>query len=199
MNILSLDTSTDVLSIALKTENSYEERLINGNFSHSENLLGEIISLLKRAGLELKDLDLAYAPPYSSAKDPVNMAGFMAENIEKGLVKQWYAEQAEQLPRDGSVTLLDVRTREEFSCGHIDGFVNIPVDELRERMGEIAPEKTVYLICQSGLRSYIAARILGGKGFDCYNFAGGYRYYAAVKNDARIVRSAMPCGLEEDR
>ena len=148
---------------------------------------------------ELKDLDLAYAPPYSSAKDPVNMAGFMAENIEKGLVKQWYAEQAEQLPRDGSVTLLDVRTREEFSCGHIDGFVNIPVDELRERMGEIDPEKTVYLICQSGLRSYIAARILGGKGFDCYNFAGGYRYYAAVKNDARIVRSAMPCGLEEDR
>ena len=85
--------------------------------------------------LELKDLDLAYAPPYSSAKDPVNMAGFMVENIANGVLKQWHLEDADRLPRDGSVTLLDTRTVEEFAHGHIDGFFNIPVDELRERLG----------------------------------------------------------------
>ena len=89
------------------------------------------------SALQLKDLDLAYAPPYSSAKDPVNMAGFMIENIAKGILKQWYLEDTDKLPRDGSVTLLDTRTAEEFTHGHIDGFLNIPVDELRERLDEL--------------------------------------------------------------
>ena len=101
---------------------------------------------------DLKDLDLAYAPPYSSAKDPVNMAGFMIDNISKGL-KQWHLEDAAKLPRDGSVTLLDTRTVGEYSRGHIDGFKNIPVDALRERIGEIEAGKPVYVICQSGRRS----------------------------------------------
>ena len=87
---------------------------------------------------ELKDLDLAYAPPYASAKDPVNMAGFMIDNISRGL-KQWYLSDAAELPRDGSVTLLDTRTAGEYRRGHIDGFRNIPVDELRERIGELEP------------------------------------------------------------
>jgi rhodanese-related sulfurtransferase len=146
---------------------------------------------------ELKDLDLAYAPPYSSAKDPVNMAGFMIENIAKGILKQWYLEDTDKLPRDGSVTLLDTRTAEEFTHGHIDGFLNIPVDELRERLDELDKHKPVYVICQSGLRSYIACRILAGNGFDCYNFSGGFRFYDAVFNDRCLIESATACGMDK--
>ena len=123
----------------------------------------------------LKELDLAYAPPYSSAKDPVNMAGFMIDNIARGILRQWFLEDLDRLPRDGSVTLLDVRTAGEYGGGHIDGFRNIPVDELRERLDEVEPGKPVYVICQSGLRSYIACRILAGYGYETYNFAGGFR------------------------
>ena len=145
---------------------------------------------------ELKDLDLAYAPPYASAKDPVNMAGFMIDNISKGL-KQWHLEDAARLPRDGSVTLLDTRTVGEFRRGHIDGFRNIPVDELRERIGELETGKPVYVICQSGLRSYIATRILMGYGFEAYNFAGGFRFYDAVMHDRTLVEQTTPCGMDQ--
>lgn len=140
----------------------------------------DVLATALHAGLEadrLKDLELAYAPPYSSAKDPVNMAGFMIDNIKKGILKQWHAEDLPGLPRDGSAVLLDVRTTVEYKRGHIDGFQNIPVDELRERIGEIEQGKPVYVICQSGLRSYIAVRILAGLGYDAYNFSGGFRYY----------------------
>ena len=92
---------------------------------------------------ELKELDLAYAPPYSSAKDPVNMAGFMIDNIAKGNLKQFHPRDVAEVPRDGSITLLDVRTPEEYENGHIDGFANIPVDALRERLGEIPDKKPV--------------------------------------------------------
>lgn len=158
----------------------------------------DVLATAIHAGMnatELKDLDLAYAPPYSSAKDPVNMAGFMIDNISKGL-KQWHLEDAPALPRDGSVTLLDTRTVGEFRRGHIEGFQNIPVDELRERISEITPGKPVYVICQSGLRSYIATRILEGYGFEAYNFAGGFRFYDAVTNERALVKNATPCGME---
>ena len=158
----------------------------------------DVLATAIHAGLkatELKDLDLAYAPPYSSAKDPVNMAGFMIDNISKGL-KQWHLSDAGKLPRDGSVTLLDTRTAGEYSRGHIEGFRNIPVDELRERIAELEPNKPVYLICQSGLRSYIATRILEGYGFEAYNFAGGFRFYDAVMNDRSLVEKAMSCGMD---
>ena len=146
---------------------------------------------------ELKDLDLAYAPPYSSAKDPVNMAGFMISNIEDGTLKQFHLEELNTLPRDGSVTLLDTRTPYEFSQGSIDGFLNIPVDELRERIHEIPSKKPVYVICQSGLRSYIACRILASNGFEAYNFSGGYRFYSAVMKDQLLREAAYPCGMEK--
>ena len=158
----------------------------------------DVLATAIHAGMnatELKNLDLAYAPPYSSAKDPVNMAGFMIDNIAKGL-KQWHLEEASALPRDGSVTLLDTRTVGEFQRGHIEGFQNIPVDELRERIHEIPPGKPVYVICQSGLRSYIATRILEGYGFEAYNFAGGFRFYDAVTNERALVKNATPCGME---
>ena len=145
---------------------------------------------------DLKELDLAYAPPYSSAKDPVNMAGFMVDNISKGL-KQWHLSDLEQLLQHKDVTLLDTRTPKEFSQGHIEGFTNIPVDELRERIGEIPVGKPVYLICQSGLRSYIATRILEGLGFEAYNFAGGFRFYEAVIQDKVLSETAFPCGMDK--
>lgn len=151
---------------------------------------------------DLKDLDLAYAPPYSSAKDPVNMAGFMIENIEEGIVRQWYLDQLdalqiEMLKPDPAVTLLDARTPGEFARGSIPGFVNIPLDDLRDRINELDAEKPVYVICQSGLRSYVACRILAGNGFDAYNFAGGYRYYETVVHDRALIEAAHPCGADQ--
>ena len=160
----------------------------------------DVLATAIHAGMkatQLKDLDHAYAPPYSSAKDPVNMAGFMIDNISKGL-KQWHLEDAAKLPRDGSVTLLDTRTVGEYRRGHIDGFENIPVDELRERIGELEFGKPVYVICQSGLRSYIAVRILEGYGFEAYNFAGGFRFYDAVMNDRALIERATACGMEKE-
>lgn len=160
----------------------------------------DVLATAIRAGLtvlELKDLDLAYAPPYSSAKDPVNMAGFMIENLITGKVKQFHIEDVDALPRDGSVVLLDVRTPGEYGAGCAEGFVNIPVDELRERLDEIPRGKPVYVMCQSALRSYIGCRILTQNGFDCYNFSGGYRFYSTVKNDVKAKAEAFPCGMEK--
>ena len=160
----------------------------------------DVLATAMHAGLSalcLKDLDLAYAPPYSSAKDPVNMAGFMIDNIAEGRLKQFFWDEADSLPRDGSVVLLDCRTPEEYSYGHMEGFINIPVDELRSRIDELPKGKPVYVHCQSGLRSYIACRILEGNGFDCYNLSGGYRLYEAVKSDKAAAKRAMPCGLEK--
>ena len=160
----------------------------------------DVLATAIHAGMkatQLKELDLAYAPPYSSAKDPVNMAGFIIDNIASSTLKQWHLEDADNLPRDGSVTLLDTRTVEEFAHGHIDGFTNIPVDELRERLGELDKSKPVYVICQSGLRSYIACRILAGNGYNCYNFSGGFRFYDAVTHDRCLIQSATACGMDQ--
>ena len=151
----------------------------------------------KMTAVELKDLDLAYAPPYSSAKDPVNMAGFMIDNIANGTLKQWHLADLESLPMNGSVTLLDARTVGEYRRGHIDGFLNIPVDDLRERLNELDRSKPIYVICQSGLRSYIASRILEGNGFAAYNFSGGFRFYDTVINDRALVESSFACGMDK--
>lgn len=160
----------------------------------------DVLATAIHAGMkatELKNLDLAYAPPYSSAKDPVNMAGFMIDNLSEGTLKQWHLEDADSLPRNGSVTLLDVRTPGEYSRGHIEGFRNIPVDELREHLEEIEKNKPVYVICQSGLRSYIATRILEGSGYEAYNFSGGFRFYDAVNNDRCLIKTASACGMDQ--
>ncbi|MCI9445729.1 MAG: FAD-dependent oxidoreductase [Oscillospiraceae bacterium] len=160
----------------------------------------DVLAAVIHAGLtaiQLKDLDLAYAPPYSSAKDPVNMAGFMVENLASGVVKQFHIEDVNALPHDGSVTLLDTRTPQEYEGSHIEGFRNIPVDELRERLDEVEQGKPVYVICQSGLRSYIACRVLAGHGYETYNFAGGFRFYDAVTNDRRLIEQSTACGMDQ--
>lgn len=135
---------------------------------------------------DLANLELCYAPPFGSAKDPVNMLGFVAENIITGKMKQFFWNDVEKLPRDGSVTLLDVRTVTEVRRGKIDGFINIPLDSLRERINEIPKDKPVYLHCHSGLRSYIALCILKGNGYDCFNLAGGWRLYESVINEKTV-------------
>ena len=160
----------------------------------------DVLATAIHAGMKatkLKDLDLAYAPPFSSAKDPVNMAGFMIDNIASGVLKQWHVADEPTLPRDGSVTLLDTRTVGEYNRGHIDGFKNIPVDELRGRLDEIEKGKPVYVICQSGVRSYIASRILEGSGFEAYNFSGGFRFFDAVRNDRALIETAWACGMDK--
>lgn len=146
---------------------------------------------------DLKDLDLAYAPPYSSAKDPVNLAGFMIENIEEGQLKQWYLDDVDRVKSDLTITRLDVRTPEEYAAGHVDGFINIPVDELRDHLEELDRSKPVYVMCHSGLRSYIASCILKGNGFDAYNFTGGYSFYRSVTQEIKLVECTGACGMEQ--
>ncbi len=129
---------------------------------------------------DLTKLELCYAPPYGSAKDPVNMAGYVAENILTDKVKIFHWHDVQSLPRDGGVMLVDTRTPMEYENGHIEGFINIPLDSLRGRIDEIPKDKTVYVTCQVGLRGYIAARILSQNGYDAYNFSGGYRLYQSI-------------------
>ena len=160
----------------------------------------DVIATAIRAGFgadELKDLDLAYAPPYSSAKDPVNMAGFVAENIKNGVVKQFYYEDISSLREREDVILLDTRTPFEYMRGRADGFINIPLDDLRERIGELDKTKKIYVMCQSGLRSYLATRILMQNGFEAYNFAGGFRLYSSIKNEELLSKQCYSCGMEK--
>ncbi len=162
----------------------------------------DVIATAIRAGMkadELKDLDLAYAPPYSSAKDPVNMAGFVAENIKNGIVKQFYYEDIPSLRERKDVILLDTRTPFEYMRGHAEDFINIPLDDLRERLGELDKSKKIYVMCQSGLRSYLATRILMQNGFDAYNFAGGFRLYSSIKNEEMLSKQCYTCGMEKGR
>lgn len=159
----------------------------------------DVFSTAMQAGLkasDLKHLDLAYAPPYSSAKDPINIAGFMIENIVNRKMKQFHWNEIDELIEKENVTLLDTRTIQEYEKGHIDGFINIPVDELRNRYQELDSSHKIYVLCQSGLRSYIACRILMQEGFDCYNFSGGYRFYEVVLKDKIIAKKSYPCGMD---
>lgn len=153
-------------------------------------------SFLKSKVIMLKDLDLAYAPPYSSAKDPVNFLGFIAENIENNLVKQFYYEDLNKLSKDNNIILLDTRTSFEYQRGSAAGFIHIPLDELRSRLDELEKNKKIYVMCQSGLRSYLACRILNQYGFECYNFAGGYRLYSAIYNSEKLVKESYDCGKD---
>jgi CoA-disulfide reductase len=128
---------------------------------------------------DLPDLELAYAPPYSSAKDPVNMAGYAAKNIAEGLVDtvQWH--EINDILANGGY-LIDVREPIERDMGMIEGSVNIPLGELRERLSEIPSNQDIYVYCQVGLRGYLASRILMQAGFKVKNLDGGYKTYSCV-------------------
>ncbi len=139
----------------------------------------DVIATAMRAGLsapELADLELAYAPPFGSAKDPVNMLGYIAENVSSGLVKTAQWSDVEELQSRG-YQLLDVRTPSEFSAGSIPGAINIPVDEIRLRVNEIE-KKPVLVNCQVGQRGHTATLLLQELGFDATNLDGGYLTYS---------------------
>lgn len=141
----------------------------------------DVLATAIKAGMSVQDLtnlELSYAPPFGSAKDPVNMAGYVASNILSGDMKIFHWHDVASLDIS-NITLLDVRTRDEFENGTIKGAINIPVDELRERLAEMNPKKPIYIFCQIGLRGYIAYRILVQNGFNqVYNLSGGYRFYS---------------------
>lgn len=146
---------------------------------------------------DLTELELCYAPPFSSAKDPVNMLGFAAENVLTGKVRQYFWNDVAKLRGREEITLLDVRTSEEYKLGHIEGTVNIPLDLLRENLDKLDKSKPLYVNCHSGLRSYLACRILTQSGFDCYNLAGGYRLYESATRDIAFDSAPKhPCGIK---
>ena len=158
----------------------------------------DVIAAAIRAGLtapELSELELSYAPPYSSAKDPVNVAGYMIEDLAFGKVRQFHYEDIARLD-ESKALLVDARTPGEYSRGHAAGFKNIPLDEIRDRLNEIDVNKPVYVMCQSGLRSYIACRILTQYGYECYNFSGGYRFFEIQESARRQADNSFPCGME---
>ncbi len=156
----------------------------------------DVMAAAIRAGMTaraLTKLELCYAPPYGSAKDPVNFAGYAIENIltKKVSIHHWH--DVERLQGANGVTLLDVSTEAEFQTGHIAGAVNIPLDQLRGRLRELDSSKQIFVNCLSGLRSYIACRILMANGFACSNLSGGYHVYRAVTG--KETPPAAPCYL----
>ena len=158
----------------------------------------DVLATAIRAGMtdaDLAELELSYAPPYSSAKDPVNMAGFVIGNVRDGLVRQVHWDELLSLPKDAGVRL-DVRRDDEYARGHMEGALHIPLDELRSRLGELPKGKPFYVCCQSGLRSYIACRMLTQHGMECYNLSGGYRFFEMVTKDlAYDPTPRHPCGV----
>ncbi|MDP5274943.1 CoA-disulfide reductase [Chengkuizengella axinellae] len=126
---------------------------------------------------DLTELELSYAPPYSSAKDPVNMAGYVAENVLTNKTEVFVIDELEKIRNQTSTILIDVRTEQEFNKGSIEGAIHIPVDELRERKHELDPNKQLWVYCQVGLRGHVASRILKQEGFKVKNLTGGYKSY----------------------
>lgn len=142
----------------------------------------DVIATAIKGGLtvmDLADLELAYAPPFSSAKDPVNMAGYVASNIVEGATEtvQWY--EIDEIVANGGF-LIDVRDPGEVARGAIEGAINIPVNDLRDHLDEIPHDKDLYVSCQVGLRGYLAQRILAGHGIKAKNLDGGYKLYSAA-------------------
>lgn len=140
----------------------------------------DILATAMRAGMtvfDLEKLELAYAPPYSSAKDPVNIAGFTAANVLKKDCQIFHWNEIPALDEEKTM-LIDVRADMEFKLGSIEGAINIPLDEIRDRLDEISKDKEIYIFCQVGLRGYLACRILMQKGYiNVKNLSGGYKTY----------------------
>lgn len=140
----------------------------------------DVIAVAIQAGMtvfDLEEMELAYSPQYGSAKDPINMAGFVAAGLLRGDHPQLDIETVLAEPSDRRPVLLDVRTPREFAAGHIEGAVNIPVDDLRARLGELPGDREIAVYCQAGQRGYLATRALLQGGFKASNIAGGYRTF----------------------
>ena len=145
----------------------------------------DVLAVAMRAGLtvhDLEELELSYAPPFSSAKSPVNVAGYVASNILKGDCDVFYWDDIAEMDREKSI-LLDVRSSFEFKkLGTVEGAINIPIDKLRDNIDEIAKDKEIYIFCQVGLRAYLACRILNQHGYRTKNLSGGYKTFKAAND-----------------
>lgn len=152
----------------------------------------DVLATAIRGGMtvaDLVDLDLAYSPPYGSAKDPVTMAGFLGQNVVDGTLRLWYPDDVEQVVEEALV--LDVRSAGEFAGGHLTGALNVPHTELRARLDEVrqaAAGRPVRTMCHNGMRSYLAHRVLDANGFDSASLSGGLETLAA----ALEMRVAVP-------
>jgi peroxiredoxin family protein/rhodanese-related sulfurtransferase/TusA-related sulfurtransferase len=149
-----------------------------------------IATIIRQGGtvFDLQELELAYAPPFSSAKDPVNIAGYVAGNIVNGDVAIIHWHEIEGLDRSKTM-LIDVRTREEHELGHIEGSINIPIEEIRGHLSELPKDKDIVVYCQTGRRSYITSRILRQRGFTSVkNLSGGWNTYKTVMDEKRRLR-----------
>jgi len=159
----------------------------------------DILAVAQRAGMtvfDLQDLELCYAPPFGSAKDVVNMAGFVAANVLRGDVALWEPEELDSLL--DIQMLVDVRTFQENALGTIPGATCMPVDELRDRLGELPKDKELLVFCQVGLRGYVAARLLSQHGFKVRNLSGGYRRYAMWKGTHTVPLACESAMQHED-
>ncbi len=146
---------------------------------------------------DLAEFEQAYAPPYSSAKDPVNMSGFVAENILEGRVKMFYWNEIDS--RSPNALLVDVRTPAEFSRGTIDNALNIPVDDLRERIEEIPADKEVMIFCQQGMRGYLAHRVLQQQGIsNVVNLSGGYQLWKTASEEYALLNNKNQHILQQE-
>ncbi len=151
-----------------------------------------LASVIKGNGTiyDLTEFEHAYAPPYSSAKDPVNMAGFVAENIMQNRLKVIYWHDIKSLGEDG--ILVDVRSQEEYKEDTMPGAINIPIDELRGRMNELPKEKNIYIFCQIGLRGYLAQRILVQNGYEhVSNISGGFALWKAINKERALTEERV--------
>ena len=166
-------------------------RLLGGQFIGTQGVdkRCDVLATAIRAnmsGVDLPRLELCYAPPYSSAKDPLNMAGFVIENQLTGKVSIAHWKDVANLDRT-ECGLLDVRTDAEYTEGHIPGALHIPLDNLRGRLAELDQDKTYYVFCLGGLRSYVATRILVGNGYKCFNLSGGWHWYDSMRTSGAIT------------
>ncbi len=137
----------------------------------------DVLAVALQAGMtvfDLEEMELAYAPQFGSAKDPVNMLGFVAAGLLRGDHPQMDVTQLAVVGGSESPFLVDVRTADEFAAGHIPGAVNFPVDGLRAQLGNLPRDRRIAVYCQVGQRGYLATRILLQSGFDCVNLGGGY-------------------------
>ena len=159
----------------------------------------DILAVAQRAGMtvfDLQDLELCYAPPFGSAKDVVNMAGFVAANVLRGDVALWEPEELDSLL--DIQMLVDVRTFQENALGTIPGATCMPVDELRDRLEDLPKDKELLVFCQVGLRGYVAARLLSQHGFKVRNLSGGYRRYAMWKGTHTVPLACESAMQHED-
>ncbi|MGL4106751.1 CoA-disulfide reductase [Clostridium sp. LP20] len=160
----------------------------------------DMIATAIKAGLkvyDLQDVEPCYAPPYNSAKDPVNMLGYYASNIMEGLVNtiQWY--EVDNINLDDSI-ILDVREEMELMTGKLENSINIPLGELRNRLGELPKNKKIYVTCQVGLRGYLACRMLSQHGYDCYDIDGGVKTYLSVKRSEESIKNIIHKEVKEE-